>query len=121
MNDIIWPHLRKIILVYSHNMQEHLQHLNLSLDVLRAHQLFVKKIKCKFGCAEFNYLGHLISTKGVKADGKKLIAMVEWPRPKSLKALWGFLRLTRYYLKFVKGYGSIAAPLTDLLKKNAFH
>ncbi len=83
-------------------MQEHLQHLNLSLDVLRAHQLFVKKIKCKFGCAEFNYLGHLISAKGVKADGKKLIAMVEWPRPKSLKALRGFLGLTGYCHKFVK-------------------
>jgi hypothetical protein len=102
-------------------MQEHLQHLNLSLDVLRAHQLFANKIKCKFGCVEIDYLGHLISAKGVKAYGKKLIAMVEWPRPKSLKALRGFLRLTRYYRKFFKGYGSIAAPLTDLFKNNAFH
>jgi hypothetical protein len=56
----------------------------------------------------------------VKANGKKLSAVVAWPRPKSLKALKGFLGLTGYYRKFIKGHGSIAAPLTDLLKKNAF-
>jgi hypothetical protein len=88
--------------------------------MLRAHQLFAEKSKCKFGCVEIDYLRHLISTEGVKADGKKLIDMVEWPRPKSLKALRGFLGLTGYCHKFVKWYGSITAPLTDLLKNNAF-
>jgi hypothetical protein len=101
-------------------MQAHSQHLKLTLEVLRAHQLFAKRSKCKFGCSEIDYLGHLISAEGVKADGKKLVVMAEWPRPQSLKALRGFLGLTGYYRKFVKGYGSIAAPLTDLLKKNAF-
>jgi hypothetical protein len=107
-------------LVYSSNIQDHLRHLKITLEVLRVHQLFAKKSKCRFGCYEIEYLGHLISTEGVKADGKKLSAMVEWPKPKSLKALRGFLGLTWYYRKFIRGYGSVAAPLTDLLKKNAF-
>jgi hypothetical protein len=127
MNEIFRPYLRKFILVffddilvYNPSLQDHFEHLKLTLEVLRSNQLFAKKSKCKFGCTEIDCLGHLISAKGVKDDGKKLTVMIDWPVPQNLKALKGFLGLTGYYRKFIKGYGSIAAPLTDLLKKNAF-
>lgn len=68
-----------------------------------------------------DYLGHVILGNGVKADPKKILAMLEWPEPTNLKALREFLGLTSYYLKFIKGYGLIVAPLTALLKKNAFN
>jgi hypothetical protein len=53
-------------------------------------------------------------------DPKKIEAMQDWPRPKTLKILHGFLGLIGYYRKFVKNYKNITTPLTALLKKNSF-
>ena len=61
-----------------------------------------------------------MSSSSVSMDHDKIRAVVDWHVPKTLKDLRGFLGLTRYYRRFVRSYASIAAPLTDLLKKDSF-
>jgi hypothetical protein len=90
------------------------------LHLLSQYELFLKQSKCAFGPLEVEYLGHLVGKYGVRVDPKKIDTMQDWPHPKTLKSLLGFLGLTGYYRKFVKNYGKIAAPLIALLKNNSF-
>ena len=53
-------------------------------------------------------------------DGEKVAAVVSWPQPRSARGLRGFLGLAGYYRKFIKNYGTVAAPLTALLRKDGF-
>jgi len=53
-------------------------------------------------------------------DADKVAAVEAWPTPRSIRGLWGFLGLAGYYRKFIREFGLIAAPLTRLLRRDAF-
>ena len=127
MNDNFRKHLRKFvlvffdnILVYSRDLQSHVHHLEVVLSILCFQQLYANMSKCHFAQQKLEYLCHIISADKVVADPSKIEAMQRWPIPQNLKELRGFLGLTGYYRKFVAGYGKIAYPLTEQLKKDNF-
>ncbi|XP_038895947.1 uncharacterized mitochondrial protein AtMg00860-like [Benincasa hispida] len=97
-----------------------MSHIATILEVLIDNQLVANWKKCQFGAVSIEYLGHIISTNGVSADPSKLEPMSSWPTPRNVKELRGFLGLTENYRKFVANYGTIALPLTQLLKKGSF-
>jgi hypothetical protein len=80
----------------------------------------MKLSKCSFGQTSLNYLGDIISSHGVATDPSKTQAMLNLPVPSTITELQGILGLIGYYRKFIKHYGIIAGPLTNLLRKKQF-
>lgn len=127
MNDIFRPLLRRSvivffddILVYSASKELHLEHLGQVFSILAEHQFYLKSPKCSFCQFKIDYLGHIISNGMVAPDPSKVQAVLDWPVPKNVKALRGFLGLSGFYRRFIRGYAAIAQPLTTLLKKDSF-
>ena len=82
MNHVFRPYLRKFvlvffddILVYSTNLEEHVEHLRLVFSVLRREVFYLKRSKCVFGAGQVEYLGHIITKEGVATDPKKIEAI----------------------------------------------
>ena len=127
MKNIFHKQLRKFVLVffdgiliYSKTWKEHLHHIEEGIKNLHDQYLFSKLSKYKFRLTELLHIGYIIGQYGVKVDMEKIRAILEWLRPKSLTKLRGFIGISTYYRKFVKGFSKLNSPLTDLTKKYAF-
>ncbi|WMV37593.1 hypothetical protein MTR67_030978 [Solanum verrucosum] len=105
------------ILIYSRNEEEHASHLRVVLQTLKDRQLFAKFNKCDFWLQSVAFLGHIVSSEGIRVDSQKIEAVKQWPRPTSATDIRTFLGLAGYYRRFVEGFSSIASPLTKLTQK----
>lgn len=108
------------ILVFSRTFEQHLKDIRVVFDRLRIANLKLKFSKCEFAQPKTVYLGHTIGANGVETDPDKISVIQKW-QPEHLidiAAVRSFLGLTGYYRRFIKNYAQIAAPISDLLRKN---
>ena len=127
MNAIFGPCLRKFlivffddILVYSKTFHDHLEHLRNTFQIISDNGFVLKKSKCSFAIQQVEYLGHVVSARGVEPVPEKVLAVQQWPPPRSVRHLRGFLGLSGFYRRFIKGYATLATPLTALLATDQF-
>ena len=120
LRDLLWViclcYLDDII-IFAKTPQELLHRLRQVLDRLREVGLKVKPSKCVLFQKEIKFLGHLVSEHGIEPVPDKLEIIKNWPTPHCLRDVRAFFGLASYYRRFVKGFATIAEPLTRLTKK----
>ncbi|KAI5743669.1 hypothetical protein M8J77_013901 [Diaphorina citri] len=107
------------IIIYSVTLVEHINNLKSVFDRLREARFKVQLDKSEFLKKEVSYLGHVVTTEGVKPNPEKLSAIKLYPIPKTPKEVKTFLGMMGYYRKFIKDFAKITKPLTSSLKKGA--
>jgi hypothetical protein len=105
------------ILVHTNTMEEHLSALRMLYVKLRKEKLFASPEKCEFGQPEVEYCGFIVGRLGIRPQPRKLMAVYKWPSLKDPTDVKSFLGLCGFYQRFVQDYATVAAPLTDLMKK----
>lgn len=104
------------IIIFSKDEDSHFEDLDAIFETLNGANMKVQLDKCEFFKEEVEFLGFIVSHNGIKANPKKVQAIVEFPYPNNVKELRSFLGLSGYYRRFIKGYANIAKPLTKLLR-----
>jgi hypothetical protein len=125
MNDILMEYLDDFctaylddILIYSDNPLEHEEHVRKVLLRLRKAGLQADIKKCEFHVTRTKYLGFIISTDGVEVDPKKVEVIRNWKYPTTVKGVQSFLGFCNFYRRFIRDYGRLTAPLTQLTRKD---
>lgn len=104
------------IIIYSKSKKEHREHVRKVLLALQKTGLQIDINKCEFTVQETKYLGLIITSNGIKMDPQKVKAILDWELPTGIKDLQSFLGFANFYRRFIKGFSTIARPLTNMLK-----
>ena len=103
--------------MFSKTAEEHLSQIRRDFKKLQSAKLSMKLSKCYFFSKEIQYLGHILSTKGIHPLPSKTQVIQKIHLPTTPKQICTFLGLVGYYKKFIKNFAKTAKPLTLLTRQ----
>lgn len=106
------------VLVASKDEKEHFKHLERLFQRLNDYGVVINVNKCVFGKPELEFLGHLVSSRGVRPLSDKVKAILAFPKPKTVKEVRRFLAMVNFYRRFLPNAALIQIPLIEFQKGN---
>ena len=106
------------LIVYGRDYDEHYANLQIVLQRLREAGLKLKPNKCRVLRRSIQFLGFNVSADGLSTCDDKVARVRNWTFPTTVTELKSFMGLASYYRQFVVGFAHIAAPLTDMQKRD---
>ena len=103
------------IIIFSDTKEEHIKRLEAVFQKLMAAGLKLKPTKCFFFRDEIEYLGHVVSGKGISTNPKKIEAVTKWPTPRTVYDVRSFLGFVGYYRRFIKNFSKITKPIREVI------
>lgn len=95
---------------------EHLQTLRKIFKRMREHNFYLTKEKCEFCKPHVEFLGHILSKRGIHTDPNKVSAIESIQHPQNITELKSFLGLVNFYNKFVPNFANNCEPLYRLTR-----
>ncbi|XP_062946246.1 retrotransposon-like protein 1 [Cynocephalus volans] len=110
------------VLVYSMSQEEHLQHVRQVLVRFRHHNVYCSLDKSQFHRKTAEFLGFIVTPKGVKMNQSVMSIITGYPSPGSRKSLQNVIEFVFPYRHFVDRFAIIAEPLVrQLLSTQEFY
>ena len=105
------------ILVHSASWSDHLHHVRNVLDRLKSYGLTARPSKILAGFQSLEFLGHVVGSGVLRPDESKTEKILQVSTPTTKKQVRSLLGLLSFYRRYIPGFASVAAPLTDLTKE----
>ena len=102
------------IIIMSSSLEDHQRLLHLVFKRLEEHGLVVNTKKCVLAVNQLSFLGHIVSSEGVKPTTTNMQAIVDYEKPRTKKQLRRFLGMIQFYNRFIPNCAKILGPLYSL-------
>lgn len=109
------------ILVASSSLEEHKEHLQILFNRLQTNNLTINVNKCQLGKNKVNFLGYEVSASGTKPLPDKVLAIINFPKPKNVQELRRFLGMLNFYRRFISNASMNQTPLHAYLSNSKKH